>query len=97
MANKELQYRTFNELLDEVKLDFNMYELESMIDPAQILHVHVKRHTLYVKIDILKLFIEELLLQESLQNLKDYTSVQLKGWIHYVHKWTKEKLRIKQS
>ncbi len=39
MANKELQYRTFNELLDEVRLDFNMYELESMIDPAQLIKV----------------------------------------------------------
>ena len=39
MANKELQYRTFNELLDEVKLDFNMYELENMIDPAQLIKV----------------------------------------------------------
>jgi len=35
----ETQYRTFDELLDSVKLDLKSYDLEGMIDPQQLIKV----------------------------------------------------------
>lgn len=37
--NTELKYRTFNELLDEVRSDFTMYNTESLLDPSQLIKV----------------------------------------------------------
>ena len=37
--NTELQYRTFNELLNEVSTDFVIYSNEGMIEPAQLIKV----------------------------------------------------------
>lgn len=37
MANKELVYKTFQELLDEVSLDFHTYSNEGMIEPSQLI------------------------------------------------------------
>jgi hypothetical protein len=39
MASTELKYKTFDELLNDVSLDFSIYSLEGMIDPAQIVKV----------------------------------------------------------
>ena len=39
MANKELIYRTFDELMNEVRTDFHTYEMEGMIEPAQLIKV----------------------------------------------------------
>jgi len=35
----ELKYRTFNELLEDVSVDFSMYALENMIEPQQLIKV----------------------------------------------------------
>ena len=35
----ELQYRTFDELLNEVSTDFVIYSNEGMIEPAQLIKV----------------------------------------------------------
>lgn len=37
--NTELKYKTFNQLLDEVSIDFTMYTSEKMIEPAQLIKV----------------------------------------------------------
>mgnify|MGYP006277422283 CR=1 FL=1 len=37
--NTELKYRTFTQLLSEVASDFTMYNVESMIDPSQLIKV----------------------------------------------------------
>jgi len=34
MANTEIRYRTFDELLNEVGTDFVMYNNENLIEPA---------------------------------------------------------------
>ena len=39
MANTNLKYRTFDELLDEVKVDFHVYNIEGMIEPGQLIKV----------------------------------------------------------
>lgn len=39
MAKTDLKYKTFQQLLDEVAVDFNTYDLEGMIDPAQLIKV----------------------------------------------------------
>lgn len=38
----EVQYRTFNDLLDSVKLDMKSYDLEGMIDPQQLIKVAMR-------------------------------------------------------
>lgn len=38
----EIQYRTFDELLDSIKIDLRHYELEGMIDPQQLIKVAMK-------------------------------------------------------
>ena len=35
----ELKYRTFNQLLEDVSVDFSMYALENMIEPQQLIKV----------------------------------------------------------
>lgn len=35
----ELRYRTFNQLLEDVSVDFSMYALENMIEPQQLIKV----------------------------------------------------------
>ena len=37
--NYTAKYKTFNSLLDEVKVDFSSYDLENMIEPAQLIKV----------------------------------------------------------
>lgn len=37
--NTELQYRTFDDLMNEVQSDFHVYNNEGMIDPAQLIKV----------------------------------------------------------
>jgi hypothetical protein len=37
--NTELKYKTFNQLLDEVSIDFTMYTSEKMIEPGQLIKV----------------------------------------------------------
>ncbi len=39
MAKTELKYKTFDELLSEVSVDFHTLDLEGMIDPAQLIKV----------------------------------------------------------
>lgn len=39
MVNTELKYRTFDQLLDEVSIDFSTYSLENMIEPGQLIKV----------------------------------------------------------
>jgi len=39
MALTELKYKTFDQLLDEVTTDFSTFNLEGMIDPAQLIKV----------------------------------------------------------
>lgn len=38
----EVQYRTFDDLLDSVKIDMRTYDLEGMIDPQQLIKVAMK-------------------------------------------------------
>lgn len=38
----QLQYKTFNQLLDEVIADFHTFNLEGMIDPAQLIKVAIR-------------------------------------------------------
>ena len=35
----ELKYKTFTELLNEVSIDFTMYNTENLLDPAQLMKV----------------------------------------------------------
>ena len=42
MANTQLRYRTFDELLYEVGTDFYMYNNEGLIEPAQLIKVAQK-------------------------------------------------------
>lgn len=42
MSRVQLTYRTFDQLMDEVRTDFSMYELEGMIEPAQLIKVAQK-------------------------------------------------------
>jgi len=35
----QINYRTFNELLDEVSVDFTLFSMEGMIEPAQLIKV----------------------------------------------------------
>lgn len=42
MAQHNLKYRTFDQLLDEVSTDFMVYSLEGMIEPAQLIKVAQK-------------------------------------------------------
>ena len=37
--NYTLKYRTFEQLLDEVRIDFSMYDLENLIQPGQLIKV----------------------------------------------------------
>lgn len=37
--NTELKYRTFDELLDEVSVDFKVYSNEGMIEPGELIKV----------------------------------------------------------
>ena len=37
--NYTLKYRTFDQLLDDVLIDFQKYSLENMIEPQQLLKV----------------------------------------------------------
>jgi hypothetical protein len=39
MANTFVKYRTFDELMDEVRTDFFTYEMEGMIEPGQLIKV----------------------------------------------------------
>jgi hypothetical protein len=39
MAKHQLRYRTFNQLLEDVNVDFRTYALESMIEPQQLIKV----------------------------------------------------------
>lgn len=39
MSKTAINYRTFDELMDEVRTDFRMYENEGMIEPAQLIKV----------------------------------------------------------
>lgn len=38
----QLQYKTFNQLLDEVIVDFHTFNLEGMIDPQQLIKVAIR-------------------------------------------------------
>lgn len=38
-TNYNLKYKTFNQLLDEVSLDFTNYSMENLIDPTQLIKV----------------------------------------------------------
>lgn len=38
----EIQYRTFDDLLDSIKIDLRHYDLEGMIDPQQLIKVAMK-------------------------------------------------------
>jgi hypothetical protein len=40
--NTQIKYRTFDELMDEVRLDFFTYEMEGMIEPSQLIKVAQK-------------------------------------------------------
>lgn len=40
--NTVVKYRTFDELMDEVKTDFFTYEMEGMIEPAQLIKIAQK-------------------------------------------------------
>jgi hypothetical protein len=40
--NTELQYRTFNDLLGEVSIDFTMYNNEGLIEPSQLIKIAQK-------------------------------------------------------
>ena len=42
MGKVELKYRTFNDLLNEVSIDFNTFANESMIEPAQLIKIATK-------------------------------------------------------
>ena len=37
--NTIIKYRTFDELMDEVKTDFFTYEMEGMIEPSQLIKI----------------------------------------------------------
>lgn len=39
MAKTELKYRTFNQLLDDVMIDFTNYSLENLIEPQQLIKI----------------------------------------------------------
>lgn len=52
MANTALKYKTFDELLSEVAIDFTMYNTEGMINPAQLIKVAQKiNYSLGLKIN----------------------------------------------
>lgn len=38
----ELKYRTFDELMDEVSIDFSLYSIEGLIEPAQLIKIAQK-------------------------------------------------------
>lgn len=40
--NTELKYKTFDELLGEVSIDFTMYNNEGLIEPSQLIKIAQK-------------------------------------------------------
>lgn len=40
--NTELKYRTFDELLGEISIDFAIYNNEGLIEPAQLIKIAQK-------------------------------------------------------
>ena len=40
MITKEIEYRTYEQLLDSVKLDFYTYDIENMISNQTLIKLH---------------------------------------------------------
>jgi len=66
----ELKYKTFDELLEDVSVDFSMYSLEGMIEPQQLIKV-VQRINYDLGLRIFKTKEEVLDIENSLVRLPD--------------------------
>jgi len=66
----ELKYKTFDELLEDVSVDFSMYSLEGMIEPQQLIKV-VQRINYDLGLRIFKTKEEVLDIENSLVKLPD--------------------------
>lgn len=66
----ELKYKTFDELLEDVSVDFSMYSLEGMIEPQQLIKV-VQRINYDLGLRIFKTKEEIIDIENSLARLPD--------------------------